>query len=79
VDEDALVDALRGGGIAGAALDVFREEPLPGDHPLLGLENVVLSPHVAGSTRDAVRNGARIIADQVAAILDGEEPGHRIA
>ncbi len=51
VDEDALVEALRTGQIAGAGLDVFRYEPLPGDHPLLELagDNVLLTPHTAGA------------------------------
>ena len=48
IDEEALVDALRTGEIAGAGLDVFVEEPLPFDHPLTQLENVVLSPHIGG-------------------------------
>lgn len=48
VDEDALVDALRSGGIRGAALDVFREEPLPTESPLRDLDNVLITPH-AGS------------------------------
>ena len=78
VDEDALVDALRNGTIGGAALDVFEEEPLPDDHPLLDLENVLLSPHTAGSTRDAVLNGSRILAVDIANLLDGDEPAHRL-
>jgi phosphoglycerate dehydrogenase-like enzyme len=47
VDEEALVEALKGGRIRGAGLDVFRDEPLPVAHPLTLLENVVLTPHVA--------------------------------
>jgi D-3-phosphoglycerate dehydrogenase len=78
VDEDALVDALEEGTVAGAALDVFEDEPLPGDHPLLGREDVTLSPHTAGSTRDAVLNGSRIVVDGLLAILDGEEPAHEL-
>jgi D-3-phosphoglycerate dehydrogenase len=79
VDEAALVEALRENRIGGAALDVFREEPLPGDHPLLDAEDVLLSPHTAGSTRDAVLNGSCIVADDIAAILDGEQPDNEIA
>lgn len=48
VDEAALVEALRSGAIAGAALDVFEEEPLPHDHPLWDFENVIVSPHMSG-------------------------------
>ena len=51
VDEMALVETLRRGGVAGAALDVFAQEPLPADHPLYEMENVIVSPHVAGATR----------------------------
>lgn len=51
VDEEALVAALRSGEIAGAALDVFREEPLPTDHPLWALPNVLVSPHMSADFR----------------------------
>ncbi|WP_049934003.1 2-hydroxyacid dehydrogenase [Halarchaeum acidiphilum] len=78
VDEDALVAALDDDEIAGAALDVFRAEPLPEDHPLLSRDGVVLTPHVAGSTRDAVLEGPRIVASDVEAWLRGETPEHRL-
>jgi D-2-hydroxyacid dehydrogenase (NADP+) len=48
VDEAALLAALRGGGIAGAALDVFNEEPLPGDHPFWSMDNVIITTHQGG-------------------------------
>lgn len=48
VDESALVDALRQGAIAGAALDVFAEEPLPDDHPFWRMDNVIVTPHLGG-------------------------------
>jgi D-3-phosphoglycerate dehydrogenase len=57
VERDALLDALRQGRIAGAGLDVFHEEPLKADDPVLGLANVVLSPHNAGQTPEVIRDG----------------------
>ena len=56
-DRDALLDALRQGRIAGAGLDVFHEEPLKPDDPVLALANVVLSPHNAGQTPEVIRDG----------------------
>ncbi len=53
IDEPALVTALAENRIAGAALDVFKEEPLAADSPLLHFPNVILSPHVAGSTKES--------------------------
>ena len=79
VDEDALVEALDAGEVGGAALDVFEDEPLPEGHPLLGREDVTLSPHTAGSTRDAVLNGSAIVVDGLLAILDGETPRNEIS
>ena len=66
VDEPALVAALQNGTIAGAALDVFDIEPLPADHPLIGLENVVLAPHIGYVTQETY---AVFYADAVANIL----------
>jgi D-3-phosphoglycerate dehydrogenase len=70
IDESALADAIRSGKVAGAALDVFSEEPYSG--PLLELEQVVATPHLAGSTTEAQDRAGVIIAEQVAAALDGE-------
>ena len=50
MDQDALIRTLQTGKIAGAALDVFEQEPLPRDNPLWQLENVIISPHIAGAT-----------------------------
>ncbi len=71
VDEEALVKALREGWIAGAALDVFSQEPLT-QHPLFGLENVVLTPHLGASTAEAQERVAIDVAEQVVAVLRGE-------
>jgi D-3-phosphoglycerate dehydrogenase len=69
VDEPALVEALQSGKIAGAALDVFSEEPYSG--PLLELDNVVVTPHLAASTGEAQDRAGVIVAEQVAAALEG--------
>ncbi|MDE3025675.1 MAG: phosphoglycerate dehydrogenase [Acidobacteriota bacterium] len=69
VDEAALVDALRSGKVAGAALDVFSSEPYAG--PLLELDNVVVTPHLAASTDEAQDRAGVIVAEQVAAALEG--------
>lgn len=78
IDTEALIDALESDAIGGVALDVFEEEPVPNGHPLLSLENVWLSPHTAGSTRDAVLNGSKIVADDLERIISDEEPEHRV-
>ena len=69
VDEDALLEALRSGKVAAAALDVFSAEPYKG--PLLELDNVVVTPHLAASTEEAQDRAGVIVAEQVAAALDG--------
>ena len=73
-DEAALEEALRAGTIAGAGLDVWMKEPPPHDHPLMQFDNVVVSPHTAGVTRDARRNIARIAAEQLIDTLAGGRP-----
>jgi len=69
LDEDALLAALRSGKVAGAALDVFVDEPYSG--PLLELDNVVVTPHLAASTGEAQDRAGVIVAEQVAAALEG--------
>jgi D-3-phosphoglycerate dehydrogenase len=71
VDEHALTDALRERRIAGAALDVFDTEPLPAGHPLVQLENVVLSPHAAGITPEALESGLKLSVENVWRYLEG--------
>ncbi len=69
VDETALEAAIREGRVAGAALDVFAEEPVPPDHPLLKLEQVICTPHLGAATEEAQINVAVAIARQVANYL----------
>ncbi|MCL6455158.1 MAG: phosphoglycerate dehydrogenase [Alicyclobacillus sp.] len=72
VDERALVEALRSGHVAGAALDVFETEPFPADHPLRSCPNVVFTPHIAASTEEAQLNVAVVVAEEVAKVLTGQ-------
>jgi len=65
VDETALLATLRHHDIAGAALDVFWEEPLAPDHPIRDLDNVTITPHVAGAADDVQRHHARMIIDDI--------------
>jgi D-3-phosphoglycerate dehydrogenase / 2-oxoglutarate reductase len=73
-DEAALAEALAAQQLSGAGLDVWEEEPPPFDHPLMRFDNVVVSPHNAGITRQSRHNIAKITAEQVLDILDGRKP-----
>src|SRR5256886_2864270 len=73
-DERALFEALARGHLAAAGLDVWEEEPTPLDNPLLNLENVVCSSHVAGVTREANRQMAVQVAGEMLRVLRGEKP-----
>ncbi len=74
VREAALLRALREGWIAGAAIDVFPSEPPPPDHPLLALDNAILSPHIASFTHEGVLRMSMGCAEQVLMVLRGERP-----
>jgi D-3-phosphoglycerate dehydrogenase / 2-oxoglutarate reductase len=75
-DTDALVDALRAGKVAAAGLDHFAGEWLPTDHPLTGMSNVVLTPHIGGATWDTEARQAQMVADDLEALLGGGTPAH---
>jgi phosphoglycerate dehydrogenase-like enzyme len=75
LDDAALAAALRAKQIAGAAIDVFDPEPPPADYPLLGLDNVLLTPHMAARTHIAIENMSWVVRD-VMEVLNGRVPKH---
>lgn len=75
-DTDALVGALRDGKVAAAGLDHFVGEWLPTDHPLVGMPNIVLTPHIGGATWDTEARQAQMVADDLEALLAGNAPTH---
>jgi D-3-phosphoglycerate dehydrogenase len=75
-DLDALTAALVEGRLGAAGLDHFAGEHLPTDHPLVGLDNVVLTPHIGGATYDAEANHTALIADGLARLVGGERPAN---
>lgn len=78
VDEDALLTALRDGAVGGAALDVFWSEPLAPDHPIRDLDQVTITPHVAGAADDVQRHHARMILDDIARWQACEQLQHAV-
>ncbi len=78
VDENALYAALTDGHLAGAALDVFHQEPLQSDNRFVRLPNVLTSPHLGGATRDVVRHHTDMIVNGIDAYLRGERPQHLV-
>lgn len=79
LDHDALVDALRDGKIWAAGLDVTEPEPLPRDHPLLSLENLVIAPHLGSATRKTRIGMVQRTIDNLIAGLTGQEMPSRVA
>jgi (S)-sulfolactate dehydrogenase len=81
VDEAALAEALRGGRMAGAALDVFEHEPLGAGSVLAGVPNLLLTPHIAGVTVESNRRVSALVAEKVIEALrrEGGRPGHALA
>ncbi|MET3902984.1 D-2-hydroxyacid dehydrogenase [Paenarthrobacter sp. 4246] len=72
VHTDALVDALRSGSIAGAALDVVHPEPLPAEHPLWTMDNVIITPHMSGDTQDYLDDLAKLFVENLKRFSRGE-------
>jgi len=73
VDEEALYAALSEGQIAGAGIDVFQQEPTPADNPLLTLDNIFVTPHMATATEEAMV-AMSMVARDIVAVLEGKEP-----
>ena len=78
VDEEALTKALQEDKIRGAALDVFSVEPLPEDHPLRKLPNVIITPHIAGAAGDTFRIVNDIMCDELERYLSNSELKNQI-
>ena len=76
VDEPAMVEALKNGVIAGAGLDVLVEEPMPGDHPLMSMPNVTITPHMAAQTQETTAKLVTMAAEGTLAVLRGEKWPH---
>ena len=74
VDYDALANVLKEKKILGAALDVFTTEPIPEDSPLLQLDNVTLTTHIAGTTSEALTNSPFMLLEDIAKFLKNENP-----
>ena len=72
VNTEALLVALQNGKIAFAALDVFEEEPLPASHPLWGMDNVLITPHIAGSTEQYTHRALEIFIKNLKAYVAGK-------
>jgi len=72
VVEAELIDALQNGTIAGAALDVFETEPLPSESPLWKMENVIITPHIAGARPDYLQAASEIFCRNLTHFISGE-------
>lgn len=74
VVEADLIAALKSHRLAGAALDVTREEPLPKDSPLIGVENLILTPHIGGSSDDVQKQGIEMVVRSLSSYIEGDRP-----
>lgn len=78
VDEKALYKALNSGHLGGAALDVLEEEPPTSANPLLALDSVIVTPHLGGSTQEALEAIAQVASEQIRSVLEGEVPKYAV-
>jgi D-2-hydroxyacid dehydrogenase (NADP+) len=72
IDEEALIRALEGGQIAGAALDVFSQEPLPENHPLWSMKNVIVTPHLGGFFDGYAERALPVVEENIRRFLAGD-------
>jgi D-3-phosphoglycerate dehydrogenase len=79
VDEAALFEALKSNRIFGAGIDVFKKEPPTIENPLVGLQNIVVTPHAAGGTRETQEMSSLVTAQQLVHVLGGGQPMNRVA
>ncbi|MBI4306305.1 MAG: D-glycerate dehydrogenase [Chloroflexi bacterium] len=78
VDYRAIAEALRSGRLRGAAVDVFETHPVEPGHPLLGLENVILTPHIGGATNETVQRHSHMMVEDLRRFFDGDRPGNLV-
>ncbi|WP_229123080.1 2-hydroxyacid dehydrogenase [Halapricum desulfuricans] len=76
IQEGSLVEALQNDEIWGAAMDVYHQEPIAEDDPLLEMDNVVTTPHIASASRDVIDRHSTLIAEDIEALLSGDDPMH---
>ena len=76
VDEAALISALDSGKLTAAAMDVACTEPIPNNSPLLKAKNLVLTPHISGSSAEVKDEGTHMVADSIKTFMNGETPSH---
>jgi D-3-phosphoglycerate dehydrogenase len=74
IDQKALIAALRGRKIAGAALDVFENEPIEQGSEFLDLDNVTLTPHIAGTTKEALSGSPGLLMEDIRKLFEGDQP-----
>lgn len=79
IDEAALIEALRSGHISAAALDVYEQEPIKPDNPLLTMDNVTITPHLGACALEAMQRMATQVAEGVLDVLEGREPKNKVA
>lgn len=76
VDRDALLEALRNGHLAGAAMDVHDSHPIAPDTPFLGMPNVILTPHIGGATRETIERHSAMVVEDLCRFAAGKQPKH---